>query len=289
MGRRTLARPATVEGVGLHTGVRTAARCLPSASGEGIRFRRTDLPGAPPIAARLSEVRSTERRTALGDEPASVQTVEHLLAAAAALCLDDLLVELDGPEPPIGDGSFQPYLTALQTAGVAEQAGEPVVYRVTAPFHLAEGDSTYMVAPAPALRLTTTIEWAHPLIGRQSGCYDITPDAFARELAGARTFGFLREADMLRARGLALGAALDSTLILSEDGLVGGALRWPDEFVRHKAGDILGDLALVGGRVQAHVVATRPSHRAISRWPAGFTAPDSAAEAWRWTSAGSWT
>jgi UDP-3-O-[3-hydroxymyristoyl] N-acetylglucosamine deacetylase/3-hydroxyacyl-[acyl-carrier-protein] dehydratase len=127
MGRRTLARPATVEGIGLHTGVRTTARCLPSAPGEGIRFQRTDLPGAPPIAARLSEVRSTERRTALGEEPASVQTVEHLLAAAAALSLDDLLVELDGPEPPIGDGSFQPYLTALQAAGVAEQAGEPVV------------------------------------------------------------------------------------------------------------------------------------------------------------------
>jgi len=157
-----------------------------------------------------------------------VQTVEHLLAAAAALCLDDLLVELDGPEPPIGDGSFQPYLTALQAAGVADQAGEPVVYRVTAPFHLVEGDSTYVVAPAPSLRLTTTIEWAHPLIGRQSGCYDITPDGFARELAGARTFGFLREAEMLRARGLALGASvfagLLSELQLREMSAVGGLL-----------------------------------------------------------------
>jgi UDP-3-O-[3-hydroxymyristoyl] N-acetylglucosamine deacetylase/3-hydroxyacyl-[acyl-carrier-protein] dehydratase len=269
MGRRTITRPASVEGVGLHTGVRATARCLPAAAGEGIRFRRTDLPGAPQIPARLSEVRSTERRTALGEEPASVQTVEHLLAAAAAMGLDDLLVELDGPEPPIGDGSFQPYLAALQAAGVTDQPGDPVIFRVTAPFHLVEGDSTYVVAPAAALRLTTTIEWSHPLIGRQSGSYDITPDCFARELAGARTFGFLREAEMLRARGLALGAAVDSTLILSEDGLVAGSLRWPDEFVRHKAGDILGDLALVGGRVQAHVVATRPSHQgniALARW-----------------------
>ncbi len=269
MSRRTLAAPACVEGVGLHTGVRTTARCLPAPAGAGIRFRHTDLPGAPLIAARLSEVRSTERRTALGEDPVSVQTVEHLLAAAAAMGLDDLLVELDGPEPPIGDGSFEPYLAALRQAGVADQPGEPVVYRVTAPFHLVEGDSTYVVAPAPMLRLTTTIEWAHPLIGRQSGSYDITPEGFARELAGARTFGFLREAEMLRARGLALGAGVESTLILSEDGLVGGALRWPDEFVRHKAGDILGDLALVGGRVQAHVVATRPSHQgniALARW-----------------------
>ena len=269
MARRTLARAAVVEGIGLHSGLRSTARCVPGAPGGGIEFRRTDRPGAPTIPARLSEVRSTERRTALGEGEATVQTVEHLLAAAAALNLDDLSVELDGPEPPIGDGSFEPYLAAMRGAGVVEQAGEPVVYRVTAPFHLTEGDSAYVVAPAPALRLTTTIEWPHPLIGRQSGSYDITPEGFARELAGARTFGFLREAEALRARGLALGAAVESTLILSEDGLVGGTLRWPDEFVRHKAGDILGDLALVGGRVQAHVVATRPSHQgniALARW-----------------------
>ena len=152
---------------------------------------------------------------------------------------------------------------------MAEQPGEPVVYRVRTPFHLTEGDATYLVAPAAGLRLTTTVEWAHPLIGRQSGSYDVSPEGFARELAGARTFGFLREAEALRARGLALGAAPESTLILTEDGLVGGALRWPDEFVRHKAGDIVGDLALLGGRVQAHVVATKPSHQgniALARW-----------------------
>jgi UDP-3-O-[3-hydroxymyristoyl] N-acetylglucosamine deacetylase/3-hydroxyacyl-[acyl-carrier-protein] dehydratase len=134
---------------------------------------------------------------------------------------------------------------------------------------MAEGDSAYLVAPAASLRLTTTIEWDHPLIGRQSGSYDISPDRFAAELAPARTFGFLREAEALRARGLALGAALDSTLVLSDDGLVAGKLRWPDEFVRHKTGDILGDLALLGGRVEAHVVATRPSHQgniALARW-----------------------
>jgi UDP-3-O-[3-hydroxymyristoyl] N-acetylglucosamine deacetylase/3-hydroxyacyl-[acyl-carrier-protein] dehydratase len=205
----------------------------------------------------------------LGEGDVAVETVEHLLAAAGALQIDDLTVELDGPEPPIGDGSFAPYLDALAEAGIVEQPGEPVVYRVTVPFHLAEGEASYVVAPAPALRLTATVEWPHPLIGRQSGSYDITPESFARELAGARTFGFLREAEALRARGLALGAALESTLILTEDGLAGGALRWPDEFVRHKAGDIVGDLALLGGRVQAHVVATKPSHQgniALARW-----------------------
>jgi UDP-3-O-[3-hydroxymyristoyl] N-acetylglucosamine deacetylase / 3-hydroxyacyl-[acyl-carrier-protein] dehydratase len=270
MGRRTLAGAAVVQGVGLHTGREATVRCVGAPAGQGIVFRRTDLAGSPSIPARVAGVQSTERRTAIGDGDAAVQTVEHLLAAAAALALDDLTVELDGPEPPIGDGSFAPFLDAMSEAGIAEGPGDPVVYRVMAPFTLVEGDSSYVVAPARTLRFTTTIEWPHPLIGRQTGAYDITPDEFARELARARTFGFLREAEALRARGLALGAALDSTLVLSDDGLVGGAaLRWPDEFVRHKTADILGDLALVGGRIQAHVIATKPSHQgniALARW-----------------------
>jgi UDP-3-O-[3-hydroxymyristoyl] N-acetylglucosamine deacetylase/3-hydroxyacyl-[acyl-carrier-protein] dehydratase len=269
VARRTLARSACVRGIGLHTGSSVAAVCQAASSGQGIIFRRTDLPGQPAIPARLNEVQSTERRTVLGDGETVVQTVEHVLAAAAALQIDDLTIELNGPEPPIGDGSFSPYLNAMRDAGILDQPGEPVLYRVTAPFDLVEGDSSYVVAPARDLRLTTTIEWSHPLIGRQTGSYDITPAAFASEIAEARTFGFLREAEALRARGLALGAALESTLVLSEEGLVGGSLRWPDEFVRHKAGDILGDLALVGGRIQAHVVATKPSHQgniALARW-----------------------
>jgi len=269
MARRTLAQSARVSGIGLHTGSPASAVCQGAPSGQGIVFRRTDLPGAPVIPARLSEVQSTERRTVLGQGETVVQTVEHLLAAAAALQIDDLTIDLDGPEAPIGDGSFAPYLTALEQAGITEQPGEPVVYRVTAASEISEADSSYVIAPAKSLRLTTTIEWPHPLIGRQTGSYDITPGGFARELAQARTFGFLREADALRARGLALGAALESTLVLSEDGLVGGSLRWPDEFVRHKTGDILGDLALIGGRVQAHIIATKPSHQgniALARW-----------------------
>jgi UDP-3-O-[3-hydroxymyristoyl] N-acetylglucosamine deacetylase/3-hydroxyacyl-[acyl-carrier-protein] dehydratase len=269
VARRTLAQSACVHGIGLHTGSSVEAVCQAAPSGQGIVFRRTDLPGEPMIPARLNEVQSTERRTVLGQGETVVQTVEHLLAAAAALQIDDLTIELNGPEPPIGDGSFSPYLNALQEAGIVEQPGEPVVYRVTSPFDLVEGDSSYVVAPAKDLRLTTTIEWSHPLIGRQTGSYDITAAAFATEIAEARTFGFLREADALRARGLALGAALESTLVLSEEGLVGGSLRWPDEFVRPKAGDILGDLALIGGRIQAHVVATKPSHQgniALAHW-----------------------
>src|SRR3954454_2689414 len=164
MSRRTLAQSATVSGTGLHTGSHVSAVCQAAPPGRGIVFRRIDLPGAPEIPARLGEGQSTERRTVLAHGETVVQTVEHLLPAAAALQLDDLVIELDGPEPPIGDGSFAPYLTAMQQAGIAEQAGEPVIYQVTRPFDLTEGDSSYVVAPAKSLRLTTTIEWSHPLI-----------------------------------------------------------------------------------------------------------------------------
>jgi UDP-3-O-[3-hydroxymyristoyl] N-acetylglucosamine deacetylase/3-hydroxyacyl-[acyl-carrier-protein] dehydratase len=186
--------------------------------------------------------------------------------------LDDLTIELDGPEPPILDGSFAPYLALLEGAGIAILEGDPTKYRVSAPFTVAEGDSTYVIAPSEGLKLTTTIEWDHPLIGRQTGSWDISVENFRRDLAGARTFGFASEVETLRSRGLLKGASTDSAVVLTEREVVGSPLRWPDEFVRHKAGDILGDLALVGGRVQAHVIANRPSHqgnvavaRAISR------------------------
>src|SRR6266508_3906625 len=139
--------------------------------------------------------------------------------------------------------------------------GEPAVLTVQAPFTVTEGDSSYVVAPAKALRLTVTIEWPHPLIGRQAGSYDVTPEVFAKELAPARTFGFTSEVAELQAKGLIKGASAANAIVLDERGIAnGGKLRWPDEFVRHKAADILGDLALTGARIRAHVVATRPSH-----------------------------
>jgi len=261
MPRRTIATEAMLSGVGLHTGATTRVRCRPGQAEQGVVFRRVDLPGAPEIPARVSEVSDTERRTVIGRGPASIHTVEHLLAAVAALALDDLLIELDGPEPPILDGSFAPYLDLLEGAGAAALPGEPVTFTATRPFTLSEGDAGYQVLPAEGLRLSTTIEWGHPLIGRQAGAWDVTAAEFRRELAGARTFGFTSEVDALRARGLLKGATLQSAVVLSEDEVLGTTLRWPDEFVRHKTGDILGDLALVGGRVQAHIVATRPSHQ----------------------------
>jgi UDP-3-O-[3-hydroxymyristoyl] N-acetylglucosamine deacetylase / 3-hydroxyacyl-[acyl-carrier-protein] dehydratase len=271
--RRSIRQSQAVSGRGLHTGASTTATFLPGAAGAGIVFRRTDLPGKPEIPARITEVEALERRTAIGHGERTIHTVEHLLAAVAAHEIDDLVIELTGPEPPILDGSVGPYFEALQKATPVEVEGEPIVLTVQAPFTVTEGDASYVVAPAKTLRLTVTIEFPHPLIGRQAGTFDITTERFGRELAPARTFGFASEVEALRAKGLIQGATASNAIVLDERGVVdGGQLRWPDEFVRHKAADIVGDLALTGARIRAHIVATRPSHvgnvalaRAIAR------------------------
>ncbi len=272
VARRTIRETVTVSGVGLHTGCESTIRCRPADSGVGIAFRRTDLPNAPTIPARLSEVTVTERRTGIGEGEATIYTVEHLLAAVGALQLDDLVIEIDGPEPPILDGSFKPYLDLLASAEPTAHSGDAVVFRVSAPFDVRDGEADYVVSPAPHFRLTTTIEWDHPLIGRQVGSYDITPETFAAELAEARTFGFVSEVAALRAQGLIKGASTANAVVLTDDAVHETTLHWPDEFVRHKTGDIVGDLTLLGGRLEAHIVATRPTHhgnialaRAIAR------------------------
>jgi UDP-3-O-[3-hydroxymyristoyl] N-acetylglucosamine deacetylase / 3-hydroxyacyl-[acyl-carrier-protein] dehydratase len=261
VSRRTVARDASMSGVGLHLGVACRLTVKPGPSGAGIVFRRTDLAGAPLIPARVDRAVLTERRTQLGADPVSVHTVEHLLAAIAGLELDDLIVELDAPEPPIGDGSASPFVDLLRQAGIAHQPGSVQYFRLTEPVRIRDGDSRYEAYPADDLELDVSIDFAHPLVGRQSGRFVVTPDVFERELADARTFGFAREVEALRGRGLIRGGSTQSAIVLDDGGVVDNVLRWPDEFVRHKALDCVGDLALAGGRVRARVVADRPSHR----------------------------
>jgi UDP-3-O-[3-hydroxymyristoyl] N-acetylglucosamine deacetylase/3-hydroxyacyl-[acyl-carrier-protein] dehydratase len=264
-----------VNGTGLHSGGRASVRFLPAPSGTGIVFRRTDLPGAPAIPALAAAVRTTDRRTELAAGDAAVATTEHVLAAVMAAGLDDLVMEVDGPEVPAADGSAAEFFDALRSAGTVSQPGAPGRIAPSSPMRLKEGAAEYLVAPGDGLRLTVTIEWPHPMIGRQSGCYDVTPECFATELARARTFGFESDAGVLAAKGLARGHA-GAAIRLSSTGVIGTELRWPDEFVRHKAVDLLGDLALLGGRLEASVVAFRPGHtgnlalvRALSRLGAG--------------------
>jgi UDP-3-O-[3-hydroxymyristoyl] N-acetylglucosamine deacetylase/3-hydroxyacyl-[acyl-carrier-protein] dehydratase len=259
--QRTLTREVTLEGVGLHSGETASLTFRPAEAGTGIRFRRTDGAGGDEVPASLEHVSGTDLGTALGVGDSRVLTVEHALAALLALRIDNARVEVDGPEVPIRDGSFRDWVEALDQAGVVEQDAPAKVIRVTQPVSVSgdEGQS-YVAAPSACLRVSATIDFEHAAIGRQFGSFAVDEGGFRSELAAARTFGFKADAERLRARGLALGASLDNTVVLDENGVMNEGLRFPDEFLRHKVGDIVGDLALLGARVEAHVVAERPSH-----------------------------
>ena len=260
-GRRTIARATAVAGVGLHLGKPCRLTFEPAAPGQGILFRRVDLPGAPETPALVSVAQLAERRTQLGTGDAALHTVEHVLAAVAGLGIDDVLVVMDGPEPPILDGSSRPFVTALQEAGVVRHGGKVSFLQLLRPVRVVDGDSVYEATPSGQLTLDVRIDFAHPIVGVQRGVYTVTPELFAQELAGARTFGFMHEVEALRAKGLIQGASTENTVALDAQGVVDNTLRWPDEFVRHKAMDFVGDLALAGARVLARITAEKPSHR----------------------------
>ena len=261
MSRRTIERSTTLEGVGLHLGVPVRLTFHPAASGHGVVFRRSDLDGAPTIPARVEHALLTQRRTQLGEDPVSVHTVEHVLAAVAGADVHDLLIDLDGPEPPIMDGSAAPVLDSLRGAGFKDQAGNVPIITIPGPVRLSDGDSSYEAWPSQSLGLDVSIDFPHPLIGRQQSRYSVTASSFAEELAAARTFGFVREVEQLRSAGLIKGASTANAVVLDEERVVDTELRWPDEFLRHKAMDMVGDLALAGGRVCARIIARKPSHR----------------------------
>lgn len=261
MPRRTIRRPIELTGVGLHTGAAVRLRIGPGPSGSGLRFRRTDLPGTVELPATLASVCATDRRTVLGQGDGRVETVEHLLAALSAHGVDDAVLELAGPEVPILDGSFAPFWEAVASAGLVEEAGRRGRWEVPEPFALEEEGAAYRVTPAGDLELSVTLVHAEPVIGRQRAEYRRRPGEFAREIAPARTYGFLAEVASLRARGLLAGATGEAAIVLSDTAPLNTALRWPEEFARHKLGDLLGDLALLGGPLRARVDAERPSHR----------------------------
>jgi UDP-3-O-[3-hydroxymyristoyl] N-acetylglucosamine deacetylase / 3-hydroxyacyl-[acyl-carrier-protein] dehydratase len=261
MEQQTIGAETGLEGTGLHTGSAVRLRFRAADAGTGIRFRRTDLPDAPEIPATLDSVAATDRNTTLAAGDAQVATVEHVLAAVGGCELDNLIIEVDGPEIPICDGSFAPFFELLRQAGTQAQKTPARVLELRETVR-AEGPSgaAYVAVPDDSYRVATTIEFAHPLIRRQYGAYTVTADEFAAELARARTFGFMRDAEALRERGLVKGVSLDNAVILDDTGVASGELRWADEFVRHKTGDIIGDLVLLGRRIRAQVIATRPSH-----------------------------
>jgi UDP-3-O-[3-hydroxymyristoyl] N-acetylglucosamine deacetylase len=264
--QRTIRKKIEVNGIGLHTGKPASLKFCPAPEGTGIYFVRNDLPGCPAISTRAEFVQATTMATTLGGAEFKVSTVEHCLSALAAFRIDNLFIELSGPEIPIGDGSAKVFLDAILEAGVVEQ-GEPRKYAyISQPIYYGTEDKHAYVVPYNGLRVTCTIEFPHPKIGRQTIDIDINEHSFARDVARARTFGFMRDVEELRARGLALGASLENAIALDHvDILNPEGLRYPDEFVRHKVLDALGDLVTLGMPLMGHLVLFRAGHDVMNR------------------------
>jgi UDP-3-O-[3-hydroxymyristoyl] N-acetylglucosamine deacetylase len=257
--QRTLRRSITCAGIGLHSGHRVTLTLRPAPADYGIRFRRADLGGLE-IPARVEHVASLNYATGLSFAGASVETVEHLLAALVSQGIDNVAIELTTPEVPIMDGSSAPFVYLLQEAGIKKLSAPRRYLKVLRPVSLAKGDKHIAIYPADDFRISYTISFDHPLLRHQSRSMVITPDSFAEELAPARTFGFLKDLEMLRQQGLTLGGSLDNAVVLGETGVLNNTLRFEDEFVRHKILDAIGDLALVGAPIIGHVVAHRGGH-----------------------------
>jgi UDP-3-O-[3-hydroxymyristoyl] N-acetylglucosamine deacetylase len=232
---------------------------MPAPVDSGIRFRRADLGGIE-IPAHVSHLSGRQQlQTGLGAGQASVETVEHLLAALRALGIDNVCVELNHREVPIMDGSAAPWVYLIQDAGVKTQAAPRKTIQVLRPIQLQQGDKRIALYPADRLKISYTISFDHPMLRHQQKTMDIDEQAFVDHVAPARTFGFLKEVEMLRQRGLALGGSLENAVVLGETGVL-NPLRFEDEFVRHKILDVVGDLALVGHPIQGHLVVHRGGH-----------------------------
>jgi len=263
--RHTLAEAFECEGVAIHRGDTVRLAVKPAAAGAGLHFARVDLEGAPLLPARVGSVCDASLATSLaapGREGVRVSTVEHLLAALAAAGVDDARIELDGPELPVMDGSAAPFAAAIAKAGLRAvgRARDEIVVREA--IVIEDGARRIAVHPHGAFAIDVTIDFDHPSIGRQHiACDVITPPWFAAELAPARTFGFIADVDALRSSGRARGASLENTVVFDDDGLMNEVgLRFPDEPVRHKALDLVGDLALLGAPLRGRVIVERGGH-----------------------------
>lgn len=264
--QKTLRSRVQVQGVGLHSGEACSLNFVPAPPNTGVHFVRADLPERPSLKVHVGNVSATGYATTLGGALFSVATVEHCLSALAALRVDNLIVELTGPEIPITDGSARDFLSAIQSVGLIEQEAPRKYAYISKPIYYSEGDKQAYVVPYNGLRLTVTIEFPHPVIGKQKIDLDINEESFSRELASARTFGFLRDVEALQARGLAKGGSLNNAVVLDERSVVNPeGLRWPDEFVRHKALDALGDLVTLSMPLMGHVVLYKAGHDMMNK------------------------
>lgn len=253
----TLKKDIRLSGIGIHTGQEVGLCLKPSSSGE-IIFRRTDLDN---LEVKLDPKNiKVKNSTYLESQGCRIQTLEHLLAVLYVFGIDSVVVEMNGDEIPIMDGSAAPFAEAVQEAGIEHLPEERVSLQILKPYQVKEKDASLSFTPDSDFIITYCIEYDHPLIQKQELSVSVNVESFVTEIAPARTFGFLKDVPSLRARDLALGGSLDNAVVLDDEGLLGGTLRFPDEFVRHKILDLIGDLSLMKSPLSGHFKAHRAGH-----------------------------
>jgi UDP-3-O-[3-hydroxymyristoyl] N-acetylglucosamine deacetylase / 3-hydroxyacyl-[acyl-carrier-protein] dehydratase len=260
--QQTLREPISYDGIGLHSGNRVNMTLLPAPPNTGLRFRRVDLDGKPEIEANIENVSDTNRSTTLCKGNVRIHTVEHVLATLSGFGIDNAIIELDANEPPIGDGSARPYSKMVQSAGTVLQGERRNFFKVEAPLQFDLGETSMAVFPHDRLKISCT---SSDKQGRftQYFTVELTPETWDREVAAARTFCFFEEIEYLIKNGLIKGGSLENAVVIRDDAvLTNEPLRYADEFVRHKVLDIIGDMALLGRPLCAHIVAIKPSHAA---------------------------
>jgi UDP-3-O-[3-hydroxymyristoyl] N-acetylglucosamine deacetylase len=257
--QRTLRRSIACAGIGLHSGKKVTVSLKPAPADSGIRFRRSDL-GGQEVPATVNHVGGINHATGLMRDTVRVDTVEHLLAAFVSLGVDNAVVELSSSEVPIMDGSAAPFIYLIQEAGIKPLSAVRRYLKVLRPMALARGDKRIALYPSEHFKVTYSIAFDHPMLRHQSRTIRLTEESFAEEIAPARTFGFLEEVEMMRQQGLALGGSLENAIVIGDTGILNNALRFDDEFVRHKILDVVGDMALVGHPIIGHLVAHRGGH-----------------------------
>jgi UDP-3-O-[3-hydroxymyristoyl] N-acetylglucosamine deacetylase len=257
--QRTLRRQISCVGIGLHSGNKVTLSLKPAPADSGIRFRRTDI-GHHEVPATVHNLAGIQLATGLASEEVSVETVEHLLAALVSVGVDNVLIELSSPEVPIMDGSAAPFIYLIHEAGVKTLQAARKYLKIIRPIAISRGDKRIALYPSDHFKVTYSVSYDHPLLRHQSRTLLVTEESFVEDIAPARTFTFLKDVEMLRQNGLALGGSLENAIVLGETGVLNNALRFEDEFVRHKILDAIGDLALVGYPVIGHLVAHRAGH-----------------------------
>lgn len=258
--QRTLKKSVTCSGIGLHSGQPVNLSVNPAPIDSGILFRRIDLSDQKTVRALYPNLISTHYATSLGNGKVIVKTVEHLLACLMGLGIDNALIELDSEEVPVFDGSAYEYVKLMQKAGIQIQQGIRKFIRICRPIELYEEDMAISIVPYPRLRITYTIDFPHPLLRRQTKTIDLSQENFITEVAPARTFCLYEEVEHLKQLGLAKGGSLENAIVIGQNGIYNGSLRFQDECVRHKILDLLGDLALLGTQILGHITVYKGGH-----------------------------